>query len=171
MFVLVTAAYPVLLAALCVGAGLLVDRVSGRFLPGAVMPVVGFAALMAVSQLTTDVPSAATATPYVLAGFAAAGFVVDWRRLVGFVRAVPHRVWPVVLPVAAYLAGLAPVLLAGRLTFSGYGVLPDSALHMIGADYLLRHGQEYAHLDLRNSYGQYINSYFNTSYPSGSTCR
>jgi hypothetical protein len=168
VFVLVTLAYPVLLAALCVGAGLLVDRISGRFLPGAVLPVVGFAALMAVSQLTTDVPSVATATPYVLVGFAAAGFVVDWSRLVGLVRALPHNAWPAVLPVVAYLAGLAPVLLAGRLTFSGYGVLPDSALHMIGADYLLRHGQEYAHLDLRNSYGQYINSYFNTSYPSGS---
>jgi hypothetical protein len=39
---------------------------------------------------------------------------------------------------------------------------------MLGADYLIHHGQQYAHLDLRNSYGQFINSYYNTSYPSGS---
>ena len=45
--------------------------------------------------------------------------------------------------------------------------LADSAVHMIGADFLIRHGQHYAHLDLRNSYGQFINDYYNTSYPSG----
>ena len=45
--------------------------------------------------------------------------------------------------------------------------LSDSAVHMIGADYLIRHGQHYAGLDLRNSYGQFINDYYNTSYPSG----
>ena len=38
---------------------------------------------------------------------------------------------------------------------------------MMGADFLIRHGQDYAHLDLRNSYGQFINAYYNTSYPSG----
>ena len=45
--------------------------------------------------------------------------------------------------------------------------LADSAVHMLGADFLIHHGQDYAHLDLRNSYGQFINDYYNTSYPSG----
>ena len=45
--------------------------------------------------------------------------------------------------------------------------LSDSAVHMIGADFLIHHGQDYAHLDLRNSYGQFINNYYDTSYPSG----
>ena len=45
--------------------------------------------------------------------------------------------------------------------------LSDSAVHMIGADYLIHHGQDYAHLDLHNSYGQFINNYYGTSYPSG----
>ena len=75
--------------------------------------------------------------------------------------------WQPVAPVLAYVLALAPVLLAGRPSFSSYLTLSDSAVHMMGADYLLRHGQEYAHLDLRNSYGQYINDYYNTSYPSG----
>ena len=72
------------------------------------------------------------------------------------------------MPVLAYVAALAPVLFAGRPSFSSYGVLTDSAFHMLGADFLLRHGQTYAHLDLRNSYGEYINAYYATSYPSGS---
>ena len=67
----------------------------------------------------------------------------------------------------AYALALAPVLLAGRPSFSSYLTLSDSAVHMAGADYLLQHGQTYAHLDLHNSYGQYINDYYNTSYPSG----
>ena len=160
--------YPVLLAGLCVGAGLLVDRVSGRFLPGPLLPAVGAAALIAASQLTTYAPSLATATPYVLVGVAAAGYLLGAGRLLALGRSLPSGVWAVGALVAAYAVGIAPVLLAGRLTFSGYGALPDSALHMIGADYLIRHGQEYSHLDLRNSYGQYINAYFNTGYPSGS---
>ncbi len=167
-FILAVFVYPVVLAGLCVGAGLLVDRLSGRFLPGLLLPAVGAAALIAVSQLTTYVTSLATSTPYVLVGVAAAGYVLGIGRVVALGRTLPSRVWPVLTLVAAYAVGIAPVLLAGRLTFSGYGALPDSALHMIGADYLIRHGQEYAHLDVRNSYGQYINAYFNTSYPSGS---
>jgi hypothetical protein len=38
---------------------------------------------------------------------------------------------------------------------------------MLGADYLIRHGQHYAHLDLVNSYGQYIKSYYGSNYPTG----
>ncbi len=67
----------------------------------------------------------------------------------------------------AYVAALAPVLFAGRPSFSSYGVLSDSAFHMLGADFLIRHGQDFSHLDLRNSPGQYLNAYYNTSYPSG----
>lgn len=168
MLVLTALAYPALLAALCLGAGLLVDRCSGEFLPGLLLPVVGAAGLIGVSQLTTDVPGLARATPYVLAAVAVAGFGLGSRRALELVRAVPTSLWQLGLPVAAYLVAVAPVLLAGRPTFSGYGALPDSALHMIGADYLIAHGQQYAHLDLVNSYGQYIHSYFDTSYPSGS---
>ena len=67
----------------------------------------------------------------------------------------------------AYLLALAPVLPPGRASFSSYMALADSAVHMIGADYLIRHGQHFAHLDLRSSYGQFINDYYNGSYPSG----
>ena len=39
------------------------------------------------------------------------------------------------------LLALAPVLLAGRPSFSSYMALADSAVHMMGADFLIRHGQ------------------------------
>ena len=51
-------AYPLVLALLCVGAGLLVDRCSGGFLPAALLPSVGAAALIALSQLSTYIVAA-----------------------------------------------------------------------------------------------------------------
>lgn len=167
MFALTTLVYPVVLALLCVGAGLLVDRCSGRWLSGLLLPTVGAAALIALSQLTTYVPHLAPATPYLMAAAALAGFALSWPRVRTLLRRRRAWRWQAATPVLAYLLALAPVLLAGRPTFSSYLTLSDSAFHMMGADFLLRHGQDFAHLDLRNSYGEYINDYYNTGYPSG----
>ncbi len=71
------------------------------------------------------------------------------------------------LAVVAYLIAIAPVLLAGRPSFSSYMTLTDSAIHMVGANYLISHGSSFGHLDLRNSYGQLINGYFDSGYPTG----
>jgi len=159
--------YPLALALLCVGAGLLVDRCSGRFLPAALLPCVGAAALVALSQLSTYVAPLAQATPYLLLGAALAGFALARARVIAIAALGRARRGPVGAALAAYLLALAPVLLAGRPTFSSFMALSDSAVHMIGADYLIHHGQDYAHLDLRNSYGQFIHNYYATSYPSG----
>jgi hypothetical protein len=168
MFVLTALVYPAVLALLCAGAGLLVDRISGRFLPGALLPVVGAAALIAASQLSTYAWPVAEATPYLLVALAIAGFVLARRR----VRALAPRWrawrWQLLAVVLAYVVALAPVLFAGRPTFSSYMELTDSAVHMIGAYFLINHGQHYTHLDLSNSIGRVINAYYDTSYPSGS---
>jgi len=174
MFVLATLLYPCLLALLCAGAGLLVDRASGSFLPGVLLPVVGAAALIGLSQLTTYTVFAAPATPYLLALLALAGFALGRRRVAGLTALAWQTGgrrrrfgWQLAAPVIAYVAALAPVLFAGRPSFSSYGVLTDSAFHMLGADFLIRHGQDFSHLDLRNSPGRYLNDYYNTYYPSG----
>ncbi len=167
MFLLITAAYPCVLAVLSVGAGLLVDRASGRFLPASLLPVVGAASLIAVAQLTTFVTPLAPATPYVLAAIAVAGLALCWARVRALARSWRGGAWQLAVPIAVYVVALLPVLAAGRLTFTSYQLLPDSAFHMMGADFLVRHGQDYAHLDLRNSYGEYIKGYYGTSYPSG----
>jgi hypothetical protein len=168
MFALTALVYPVVLAALCTGAALLVDRCSGAFLPGALLPAIGAATLIAVSQLTTYVAPIAPATPYAMAAVAIAGFALGRGRVGMLARRWRSWRWQPVAPVLAYGLALAPVLLAGRPTFSSYLTLSDSAVHMLGADFLIHHGQDYAHLDLRNSYGLYVNNYYNTGYPSGS---
>ena len=167
MFVLTALVYPVVLAVLCVGAGLLVDRLSGGFLPASLLVTVGAATLIAVSQLTTYASPLAPATPYALAAIAVGGFALAWGKVANLARRWRAGWWQVAVPVLAYVLALAPVLFAGRPTFSSYMALTDSAVHMLGADFLIRHGQDYSHLDLRNSAGQFINAYYNTSYPSG----
>jgi hypothetical protein len=167
MFIATALLYPCVLAALCAGAGLLVDRLSGRSLPGALLFTVGAAALIALSQLSTYAYFLAPATPYLMLALAIAGLVMGWGRAQSLARRCRQHAWLPVASVLAYAIALAPVLLAGRTTLSSYMALSDSAVHLIGADFLIRHGQHYTHLDLRNSYGQFINNYYNTSYPSG----
>jgi hypothetical protein len=167
MFVLSALVYPGVLAVLCLGAGLAVDRASGGFLPGLLLPAVGAASLIAVSQLVTYVSPVAPATPYVMTALAGGGFALGRERVRRLVARSRACRWQVAVPLLAFVVGLAPVLLAGRPTFTSYVALSDSAVHMIGADFLIRHGQDYSQLDLHNSYGQFINNYYNTSYPSG----
>jgi hypothetical protein len=167
LFALTVFAYPLALALLCVGAGLLIDHASGGFLPAALLPAVGAAALIAVSQLSTYAAPLAPATPYLMLAAALAGLLLARRRVGDLRERVRRRGWLLGVPLLAYLLALAPVLLSGRPGFSSFMALSDSAVHMIGADYLIHHGQDYAHLDLHNSYGQFIHNYYATSYPSG----
>jgi hypothetical protein len=167
LFALTVLVYPLALALLCLGAGLLIDRCSGRFLPAALLPSVGAAALIALSQLSTLAASIAPATPYLLAAFALAGLLLGGRRLRALRERLPGQWQALALAPLAYLLAIAPVLLAGRASFSSFMALSDSAVHMLGADYLIHHGQSYAHLDLHNSYGQFVRDYYGTSYPSG----
>ncbi|HEX4188669.1 MAG TPA: hypothetical protein VHY83_12285 [Solirubrobacteraceae bacterium] len=167
MFVATALVYPCVLAVLCSGAGLLVDRLSGFSVPAPLLLPIGAAALIAVSQVTTRISAAAPATPYTMLAVAAAGWWLGRGRAAALLRRRSAAAWPLGASIAAYAVALAPVLAAGRPTFSSFMALADSAVHMMGADYLLHHGQAYAHLDLRNSYGQFINDYYNSGYPSG----
>jgi hypothetical protein len=159
--------YPCVLAALYLGAGLLVDRACGGFLPAPLLIAVGAAALIALSQLSTYAHPLAPATPYLLVAVALVGLALGWGRLSTIIASCTARPWLPAASVLAYAIALAPVLVAGRPSFSSYMTLADSAVHMMGADFLLHHGQDYAHLDLRNSYGQFIHNYYSYSYPSG----
>jgi hypothetical protein len=167
LFALTVFAYPLALALLCVGAGLLIDRASGEFLPAALLPAVGVATLIALTQLSTYAAPLAPSTPYLVLAAALAGFLLARRRVSELGARMRKRGWLLGVPLLAYLLSLAPVLLSGRPSFSSFMALSDSAVHMIGADYLIHHGQDYAHLDLRNSYGQFIRDYYGTGYPSG----
>jgi hypothetical protein len=167
MFVLTTIAYPAVLLLLCAGAGLALDRLSSGWLPAALLPAAGAATLIALSQLSTYFSGFAAATPWLMLALALSGLALGARRLRALASRGRALVWPLAAPLLAYALALAPVLASGRPTFSSFMALSDSAVHLLGADYLLHHGQHYSHLDLANSYGQFVNDYYNSSYPSG----
>src|SRR5579859_3618358 len=114
MFIRTALVYPAVLAVLCLGAGLLVDRISGSFLPAALLPAVGLAGLIAISQLCTYASALAPATPYAMLVASLAGFALARARLAALARSVRERCVGPVLPLLAYALALAPVLLAGR---------------------------------------------------------
>lgn len=168
MFIATALLYPCVLAALCLGTGLLLDRCAHGCVSGQLLLPVGAAGLIAVSQLSTYVYVLAPATPYVMAVLAVAGLALGRARARELALAIRSRPWLPGVSALVYLIALAPVLLAGRTSFSSYQTLADSAVHLIGADFLIAHGQHFAQLDLRNSYGRFISGYYqSSSYPSG----
>lgn len=170
MFLLTVFVYPLVLALLCAGTGLLLDRAAGEVLPGQLIALAGMAALIGISQLSTWIVPLAPATPYVVAALGIGGCAVGWRRVKALAQACGQRAQAraqLALTALVYLLAIAPVLLSGRPSFSSYMTLTDSAVHMIGADYLIGHGSAFAHLDLRNSYGQLVAAYYDSGYPSG----
>src|SRR5205823_9485716 len=122
MFAQTVLLYPALLALLALGAGLLVERASAVALPPALLPMLGAAALVALSQLCTYVAAIAPATPYVLAAAACAGFALGGKALRTRGQAAwrERAWWIAVLPLSCYALALAPVLLSGRASFSSY---------------------------------------------------
>ncbi len=170
MFLLTVFVYPTVLALLCAGAGLLVDRIGRPALPAALIPLAGMATLIGITQLSTWIAWMAPASPYIVAVVALAGLLAGRARIGQLALALRTRAGAraqVGLVVFAYLIAIAPVLLGGRSSFSSYMVLTDSSIHMIGVDYLISHGSSFGGLDLHNSYGQLVNDYFNSGYPSG----
>jgi hypothetical protein len=169
MYLLTVFVYPTVLALLCAGTGLLVDRACRPGLRGALIPLAGMAALIGITQLTVWISFIAPASPALVAIVAASGFVICRRRAGELLHALRTKAaaGPLCLGALVYLIGIAPVMIAGRASFSSYMTLTDSAVHMIGADYLITHGASFAHLDLHNSYGLLIKDYFDSGYPSG----
>src|SRR5258708_33780419 len=115
MFVLTTLVYPVALAALCLGAGLLVDGCSGRFLPASLLLPVGAATLIGISQLSTYLPALAPATPYVLLAAALAGFALGELGQAAAGGGGPSRCLPTLARRAPRHPSLPPPSLLGEV--------------------------------------------------------
>jgi hypothetical protein len=154
--------FPALLALLSLGLGLLVERAGPAPLPGALLIPVGLAAIIVIARaaMTWDL-TAELATPLVVAG-----------ALAGLVLGRP-RVWPLRLDGWAAAAALvvfavfaAPVVLGGSVSFAGYTVLGDTAVHFVLADRIASDGTSLAGLD-PSSYRSTLEAYFASGYPLG----
>ncbi len=128
-------AFPALLTALAVGCGSLTEAVAGRRLPLALLPALGFAAIVVVAQfLTLADATAELATPAV-AALGAAGLVVLVRRR------RPPTGWPLAAAAPVFAIYAAPIVLSGDATFAGYIRLDDTATWMALTDRVMEHGR------------------------------
>ena len=144
-------------------SGLLVERLGGTRLPGALLIPTGLAAIIVIARaaMTWDA-TAELATPLVIVG-AVAGLVVG--------RA---RVWPLQLDPLGHGSGrwstfavfAAPVVLGGSASFAGYTILGDTAVHFVLADRIASEGTSLAGLE-PSSYRETLEAYFSSGYPLG----
>jgi hypothetical protein len=127
--------FPMVLALLCAGLGLLVDLLSARRLPGALVLPTGLAAIIVVGEFTTATAATAKLTVPVLLLLAVlgAGLSLPWR----FSRPDP---WLVAAALGVFCVFAAPVVLSGSPTFAGYIKLDDTATWFALTDRFMEHG-------------------------------
>src|SRR5712692_6072379 len=108
-------AFPLVLALLSLGCGLLIEAIGGIAVPGTLILPVGLAAIVvAVEFAMLTSGTASLATPLVVA-LAVAGLAlsVPWRR--GRID-----VYAGIVGLAVFAAYGAPVVLSGEATLAGY---------------------------------------------------
>jgi hypothetical protein len=128
--------FPLVLGALALGCGLLLERAARirldgvLLLPAGMAMIVVIAQIAAISDLTADL-----ATP-VLAACAVAGLAIarPWRD-----RDID--LWAVASAAGVFAAFAAPVALAGEPTFAGYIKLDDTATWFTLTDRVMDHGR------------------------------
>jgi len=123
--------YPLALGALCLGLGLLLERLTDWRMPGALLLPAGFAALVALARLITEFSALADLALPAIGLLAIAGLALNVQRLRGL-RPDPWCVLAVAGVVAVFAA---PVVLSGEPTFASYLALPDTG-HQLSLSYL-----------------------------------
>jgi hypothetical protein len=166
-YLLAVFAFPLLVAALSSGFGLLVERIAGWRVPALLLAPLGFAAIIGVTQLTTWADPLAAATPWIVLAVGVAGFVLARGELRA--RWSARRSgwwWGPAAGVAAYLIANAPVVLAFRATFPAYLLDTTGSVQMMGAERLVTDGHDW--FEAGSGYGLQLDGYFGHGYPSGS---
>ena len=153
--------FPLLLTALCVGCGLLLEALLGRRLPGPLVAPAGFMVLSVIAALLTSRgETASLATPaVVLAALAGAALTYPWhgRRPCG---------WVIAAALGAFAVYAAPVVFTGDPTFTGYIKLDDTATWAAFVDRVMEHGRDLSGLE-PSSYERTLNVNLPAGYPVG----
>jgi hypothetical protein len=128
--------FPLVLTAVALGCGLLLESVAGIRLPGVVLPAAGLAVVVVATSFTTLSDSTAELSTPLVVALATVGLAVSppWTR---------GRIDPWALAAAAGVFALysAPVVLSGEPTFTGYIKLDDTATWLAITDRVMEHGR------------------------------
>jgi hypothetical protein len=151
--------YPLVLAALGGGWGVLVEKAMGREVTDALVIPLGLAAVLVIGGLFTAFSGTAPiATPVCGVG-AVAGLVWGrpWRRV---------SRWPALAAIGVVIAYGLPVLLSGHATFLGYLRLDDTATWLDITDNIMAHGRSVSGLP-PSTYALVMSGDVGPAYPLG----
>lgn len=142
-FLVAYVAFPLLFAALAVGAGLLLAPLAPDRRLGALLAPMGATLLVAAGAVVTFFPWSARWTTPVFVLLAVAGAVMAgvhwWRIRADSTRSVD--LWPVVVYVVAFILFAAPVAMSGQPTWAGWIKLDDTASWLGFTDWLMQNGK------------------------------
>lgn len=154
--------YPLVLAVLTLGCGLLLEHVARVRLPGALLLPAGLAVIVVIGLFPVMSESTAELTTPLIVVLAAAGFwlVRPWRR------GSPD--WPaVVCGLAVFGVYAAPIVLSGEATIAAYFSQIDNATYLGITDRFLEHGRSLSDLG-QGEYTSLLNVLLPEGYPLGS---
>jgi hypothetical protein len=153
--------FPLALALLALGCGLLLEAAAGTRLPTVLLVPAGLAVIVIVSQFAVVSDATAELATPVCVALAVAGLGLfapgrEWRL----------DPWAMAVGVGAFAAFAAPVLLSGHATFAGYLKLDDTATWFAQLDRLMVHGRNLDGLP-PSSYEATLGAYIGNGYPVG----
>ncbi len=154
--------FPVLLGAVTLGSGLLLERCAGIRLAFPLLPGVGLATSVVAMSLFTMFDATAELAVPALVALATGGLVVGASTLRD--RAEP---WALGAALVTFLAFGAPILASGEATFAGYVKLDDTATSLGLLDRVLEHGRSVAGLE-PSTYEAMLSLWLGDAYPVGS---
>ncbi len=114
--------FPLVLAVVSLGCGLLVELVAGRRLPGTLLLAAGYALVVVVAQLPAQADATAELGLPLIVALTVVGLALGARRL----RPMRPDPWAAALALAVFAVFAAPVVLTGEATFTGYIRLDDT---------------------------------------------
>jgi hypothetical protein len=153
--------FPLVLAALVLGCGLVLQRAAGGRLPPPVVLPAGLAVLTVAAGFTTLSERTAQLTVPAVVGIAVLGFGVGPRPSLRCCDPLPAA-----CAVVAFLAVGAPVLISGEATFTGYVRLDDTATFLALIDHTFEHGRDLEGL-APSSYEATLSVNLAYGYPTG----
>jgi hypothetical protein len=154
--------FPIVLALLSLGCGLLLETVSGMRLPGALLLPGGFIVISIATYFAHMSDSTASLQTPLVVGLAIAGYGVSppWKRF-QFDR------WLIGSAAAVYAVFAAPVVLVGT-TFAGYVRLDDTATFMSMLDRATTNGYGASGLPQSTYKATLLHEGYKYGYPLGS---
>jgi hypothetical protein len=128
--------FPLVLAALCLGWGILLRAVPGVRIPRAVVPGAGMASIVVAGQALTYADATAELATPVIAGVGVIGLSVG-----AVTRLRPPQAWALAAAGATFGIFAAPTVLSGEATFAGFIKLDDTATWLALTDRIMEHGR------------------------------